>query len=119
MDEILRKLARSVLSQRRAIVVAGHSAGGQFVSRYEMSNRVHETLGVAVTYVVANPSSYGRSRCGRSCKATRIPRPRRTPESHAGDDAAQELHMASSTRPERRTTTAGRWGWRIARPAIR
>ena len=42
----------------RAIVVAGHSAGGQFVSRYEMSNRVHETLGVAVTYVVANPSSY-------------------------------------------------------------
>jgi hypothetical protein len=39
-------------------VVAGHSAGGQFVTRYEMSNRVHETLGVPVTYVVANPSSY-------------------------------------------------------------
>jgi len=39
-------------------VVAGHSAGGQFVNRYEMSNRVHETLGVPVKYVVANPSSY-------------------------------------------------------------
>ncbi len=42
----------------KAIVVAGHSAGGQFVTRYEMSNRLHETLGVPVTYVVANPSSY-------------------------------------------------------------
>jgi acetyl esterase/lipase len=42
----------------RAIVVAGHSAGGQFVARYQMANRVHDTLGVAVTYVVANPSSY-------------------------------------------------------------
>jgi hypothetical protein len=39
-------------------VVAGHSAGGQFVTRYEMANRVHESLGVPVTYVVSNPSSY-------------------------------------------------------------
>ena len=42
----------------KAIVVAGHSAGGQFVNRYEMSNSVHDTLGVPVSYVVANPSSY-------------------------------------------------------------
>jgi pimeloyl-ACP methyl ester carboxylesterase len=42
----------------RAIVVAGHSAGGQFATRYEMSNKVHSTLGVPITYVVANPSSY-------------------------------------------------------------
>ena len=28
------------------------------VNRYEMTNRVHETLGVPVTYVVSNPSSY-------------------------------------------------------------
>ena len=42
----------------RAIVVAGHSAGGQFVTRYEMANKVHDTLGVPVSYVVANPSSY-------------------------------------------------------------
>jgi pimeloyl-ACP methyl ester carboxylesterase len=58
-DAILRKLAnRSVFPSLKAIVVAGHSAGGQFVNRYEMANQLHDTLGVPVTYVVANPSSY-------------------------------------------------------------
>ncbi len=58
-DEILRKLARKdIFPNLRAIVVAGHSAGGQFVARYEMANKVHDTLGVPVTYVVSNPSSY-------------------------------------------------------------
>jgi pimeloyl-ACP methyl ester carboxylesterase len=59
VDEILRALAnKAVFPNMRAIVVAGHSAGGQVVARYQMANRVHETLGVPVTYVVANPSSY-------------------------------------------------------------
>jgi len=59
MDEILRKLARKqAFPHLQSIVVGGHSAGGQFVTRYEMSNRVHETLGLPVTYVVSNPSSY-------------------------------------------------------------
>lgn len=59
VDQILKKLAnREVFPNLHAIVVAGHSAGGQFVARYQMSNRVHETLGVPVSYVVANPSSY-------------------------------------------------------------
>jgi pimeloyl-ACP methyl ester carboxylesterase len=58
-DQILHKLAnKNTFPHMKAIVVAGHSAGGQFVTRYEMANRVHETLGVPVTYVVANPSSY-------------------------------------------------------------
>jgi pimeloyl-ACP methyl ester carboxylesterase len=58
-DQILRRLAnKGTFPNMRAIVVAGHSAGGQFVTRYEMSNRLHETLGVPLTYVVANPSSY-------------------------------------------------------------
>jgi pimeloyl-ACP methyl ester carboxylesterase len=58
-DELLRKLARKdIFPNLRSIVFAGHSAGGQFVSRYEMSNQVHDTLGVPITYVVANPSSY-------------------------------------------------------------
>jgi hypothetical protein len=58
-DEILRKLAnKEIFPNLKAIVVAGHSAGGQYVNRYEMSNRVHDSLGVPVTYVVANPSSY-------------------------------------------------------------
>jgi pimeloyl-ACP methyl ester carboxylesterase len=59
VDRVLAKLAnRNVFPNMRAIVVAGHSAGGQFVARYQMANRVHETLGVPVSYVVANPSSY-------------------------------------------------------------
>jgi pimeloyl-ACP methyl ester carboxylesterase len=59
VDEIMRKLARrEAFPNLKSIVLAGHSAGGQFVTRYEMSNRVHETLGLPITYVVANPSSY-------------------------------------------------------------
>ena len=59
IDEILRKVARkSVFPNLKAIVVAGHSAGGQVVNRYEMTNLVHDTLGVPVSYVVSNPSSY-------------------------------------------------------------
>lgn len=59
IDEILRELAsKSVFPNLKVIVVAGHSAGGQFTTRYEMANTVHEKLGVPVRYVVANPSSY-------------------------------------------------------------
>jgi pimeloyl-ACP methyl ester carboxylesterase len=59
IDAILKTLAnRRIFPNMSAIVVAGHSAGGQFVARYEMANKVHETLGVPVSYVVANPSSY-------------------------------------------------------------
>lgn len=59
IDQILRQLAnKEIFPNLKAIVVAGHSAGGQFVTRYEMANRVHESLGVPVTYVVSNPSSY-------------------------------------------------------------
>ena len=59
IDQVLKKLAnKSVFPNLRAIVVAGHSAGGQVVARYQMANKVHDTLGVPVSYVVANPSSY-------------------------------------------------------------
>ncbi len=59
VDEIMRKLAkRDAFPNLKSIVLAGHSAGGQFVTRYEMSNHIHETLGLPITYVVANPSSY-------------------------------------------------------------
>jgi pimeloyl-ACP methyl ester carboxylesterase len=60
MDEILRKLAnKKTFPNLTKIVVTGHSAGGQFATRYEMANKVHGKLGnVAVSYVVANPSSY-------------------------------------------------------------
>jgi pimeloyl-ACP methyl ester carboxylesterase len=59
MDQILKAIAdRRVFPNLEAVVVAGHSAGGQFVIRYAMANRVDEALGVPVSYVVANPSSY-------------------------------------------------------------
>jgi pimeloyl-ACP methyl ester carboxylesterase len=61
-DALLRKLAnRRTFPNLTKIVVAGHSAGGQFATRYAMANKVHDSLaasGVAVSYVVANPSSY-------------------------------------------------------------
>lgn len=59
VDQIMRELANKKKFPNMAIIViAGHSAGGQFVSRYEMANRVGDTLGVPVRYVIANPSSY-------------------------------------------------------------
>jgi pimeloyl-ACP methyl ester carboxylesterase len=59
VDEILRKLAnKQNFPNLKAIVVAGHSAGGQFVNRYAMANQVHDTLGLPITYIVSNPSSY-------------------------------------------------------------
>ncbi|HEV7820718.1 MAG TPA: hypothetical protein VGO84_06015 [Burkholderiales bacterium] len=59
IDEILRRLAvKGVFPNLKSIVVAGHSSGGQFVGRYQMVNRVHEGLGVKVTYLVSNPGAY-------------------------------------------------------------
>ena len=59
VDDLLRRLAdKKVFPNLTAVVIAGHSAGGQFVSRYEMANRAQDNLGIAVSYVVANPSSY-------------------------------------------------------------
>ena len=58
-DQILRRLVKKdIFPNLKTIVVAGHSAGGQFVNRYEMANKVHDSLGVRITYIVANPSSY-------------------------------------------------------------
>src|SRR5262245_47633472 len=60
MDDLLRTLAnKRIFPNLTKIVVAGHSAGGQFATRYAMTNKVHDKLpGVEVSYVVANPSSY-------------------------------------------------------------
>ncbi len=58
-DAILRKLARKdIFPNLKTIVVAGHSAGGQLVTRYAMASQIHDTLGIPVAYIVANPSSY-------------------------------------------------------------
>lgn len=59
VDEIIRKLSnKKIFPNLTKIVVTGHSAGGQYATRYEMANKVHDTPGVSISYVVANPSSY-------------------------------------------------------------
>jgi pimeloyl-ACP methyl ester carboxylesterase len=59
VDEIVRKLARKEgFPNLRAVVVAGHSGGGQFVARYAMTNVVHDSVAARIAYLVANPSSY-------------------------------------------------------------
>jgi pimeloyl-ACP methyl ester carboxylesterase len=58
-DELLKKLAdRRTFPNLKRIVVAGHSAGGQFAHRYAAASRFLDTLGVPVKLVVSNPSSY-------------------------------------------------------------
>jgi len=45
----------------QTVIVAGHSAGGQFVNRYAAASPVDQAIrkpGVALRFVVANPSSY-------------------------------------------------------------
>jgi pimeloyl-ACP methyl ester carboxylesterase len=59
VDEIIRRLAdKKHFPNLAKVVVAGHSAGGQFATRYEMTSKVHNTPGLSISYVVANPSSY-------------------------------------------------------------
>ena len=62
MDRIIEYIATSGNFPNLAkIVIAGHSAGGQYVNRYAASTRIGETIwetGVLMKYVIANPSSY-------------------------------------------------------------
>ena len=59
LDELVRKLAdKGLFPNLKNIVIAGHSAGGQVVTRYQMSAKTYDTPGVSISYVVANPSSY-------------------------------------------------------------
>ena len=62
LDAILAKLAdRGLFPNLKQVVVAGHSGGGQVVQRYAIAGKGQSILtdeGIAVRYVVANPSSY-------------------------------------------------------------
>lgn len=63
MDAILSKLSNEqVFPHLKSIVIAGHSAGGQYVNRYQFANQLHEKLWtdrkIQVSYVIGNPSSY-------------------------------------------------------------
>jgi pimeloyl-ACP methyl ester carboxylesterase len=62
IDRLLDQLAdRSRFPNLKQMIIAGHSAGGQFVNRYAAGNRGHDifqALGIRIRYLVANPSSY-------------------------------------------------------------
>jgi pimeloyl-ACP methyl ester carboxylesterase len=62
LDAILAKLAdRNIFANLKQVVVAGHSGGAQVVQRYAIAGKGEAALaarGIAVRYVVANPSSY-------------------------------------------------------------
>lgn len=63
MDAIISKLSDAkAFPSLRSIVIAGHSAGGQYVNRYQFSNRMHEKVmadrKIQISYVIGNPSSY-------------------------------------------------------------
>ena len=60
MNRLLEKLAdRAIFPNLAAIVIAGHSAGGQFVQRYAIGQPENPVLaGMRLRYIVANPSSY-------------------------------------------------------------
>jgi hypothetical protein len=63
VDAMLRRLGdRAAYPNLESVVVAGHSAGGQFANRFAAGSRVEPELRAAgidvVRYVVANPSSY-------------------------------------------------------------
>jgi hypothetical protein len=117
-DEILRKLARKdIFPNLRAIVVAGHSAGGQYVTRYEMANQVYDKLGVAITYVVSNPSSYAYPDSVRPTDAAftvsaRAPGYVPAPAAGTVTEAAPGSNVPSGFRPfgdARNCTTYDQW----------
>lgn len=62
LDAILQKIAdRHLFPNLKEVVVAGHSGGAQVVQRYAIVGKGGAALaasGIAVRYVVANPSSY-------------------------------------------------------------
>ncbi|MFD4840531.1 hypothetical protein ACFWP0_23755 [Achromobacter sp. NPDC058515] len=62
LDDLLRSLDdRKRLASLANIVLAGHSGGAQLVHRYAVLNNIDGPLrrdGLALRYVVANPSSY-------------------------------------------------------------
>jgi len=103
-DELLRKLARkNLFPNLKVIVVSGHSAGGQYVSRYAMSTGVHEKLGVEVRYVVSNPSSYAyldSSRPAATCDGfDNWPYGMQDRKGHAAGLSEEQLKKQAASRP--------------------
>ncbi len=112
VDAIVKKLAdKKTFPNLTKIVIAGHSAGGQFATRYEMANKVHNTPGVTISYVVANPSSYAWPAAVRPLPTGNAD-PASADKEALGDERREgefETFLTDrSTRPRRPTSTNGR-----------
>lgn len=60
IDQLISQLVEDFPNLKN-IVMAGHSAGGQFFNRYAAVSPIHELTdlkGISVKYIIANPSSY-------------------------------------------------------------
>lgn len=57
LDVIVQRI-ENTFPNLRSVVIAGHSAGGQFVTNYQMTNTAHDRVRVAPAYVTANASVY-------------------------------------------------------------
>ncbi len=58
MDELIRRFAdKKRYPRMQHVVLMGHSAGGQYLSRYAAASKM-EPAGISIRYVVSNPSSY-------------------------------------------------------------
>jgi pimeloyl-ACP methyl ester carboxylesterase len=59
LDALLAHLAdHTLFPHLTQIVIAGHSGGGQVTQRYAVLGRAGRADGIALRYVIANPSSY-------------------------------------------------------------
>ncbi|MBI3297359.1 MAG: alpha/beta hydrolase [Elusimicrobia bacterium] len=58
VDALLSRLDKARYPALRQVVVAGHSAGGQFVSRYVVVRGSAPSPAASVRYITANPSTY-------------------------------------------------------------
>jgi len=59
IDSLLRIAGdRKLFPNLGRIVLAGHSAGGQFVNRYSAAGRGPKSASVPIHFIVSNPSSY-------------------------------------------------------------
>ena len=100
IDEVVQKLAnKKTFPNLTTIVIAGHSAGGQFATRYAMTSKVHDTPGVrSPTSWRIRPATPGRPRCVRFQRATPIPATPTRKRSAPRREGERELHL----RPVRR-----------------
>ncbi len=80
IDQMILRLAnQQVFPNLKAIVVAGHSAGGQFVNRYAAGTAVELSIPAEIhlRFIVANPSTYlyfdGQRRVGDATSEFALP----------------------------------------------